>query len=87
MDILTFLLVGIIAGWAAGLIMEGHGFGIFGDIIVGIVGAFIGGLLFQAFATATAGFAGTLISSIVGAVILLALASIYKTRAPGASHR
>lgn len=78
MDILTFLLVGLIAGWAAGLIMQGRGFGVFGDIIVGIVGAFVGGLLFDAFGVGTSGFIGSLVASIIGALILLALVSLYK---------
>lgn len=78
MDILTFLIVGLIAGWAAGLIMEGRGFGVFGDIIVGIVGAFIGGLLFDAVGVSTYGFIGSVVAAIVGALILLALVSLYK---------
>ena len=45
MSILTWILVGLIAGWLAGTIMRGGGFGIIGDVVVGIVGALIGGFL------------------------------------------
>ena len=45
MNIIAFLLVGLIAGYLAGKIVEGHGFGTLGDIVVGIVGAFIGGFI------------------------------------------
>ena len=44
--LLIWLIVGLIAGWAAGQFMKGSGFGLIGDIIVGIIGAFIGGTLF-----------------------------------------
>ncbi|HED24360.1 MAG TPA: GlsB/YeaQ/YmgE family stress response membrane protein, partial [Firmicutes bacterium] len=45
MGILTWLIVGIIAGWLAGKVMKGRGFGLIGNIIVGIVGALVGGWL------------------------------------------
>ncbi len=45
MSILAWLLVGLIAGWLAGVVMKGGGFGCIGDIVVGIVGALIGGFL------------------------------------------
>jgi uncharacterized membrane protein YeaQ/YmgE (transglycosylase-associated protein family) len=45
MDILSWIVVGLIAGWLAGMVMKGGGYGVLGDIIVGIVGALIGGYL------------------------------------------
>jgi uncharacterized membrane protein YeaQ/YmgE (transglycosylase-associated protein family) len=45
MGILTWIIVGLIAGWLAGLVVRGSGYGLLGDIIVGIVGALIGGFL------------------------------------------
>ena len=45
-SLIIFLIVGAIAGWLAGQIMRGGGFGLVGDIIVGIIGAFLAGLLF-----------------------------------------
>ncbi|MGE4251852.1 MAG: GlsB/YeaQ/YmgE family stress response membrane protein, partial [Parvibaculaceae bacterium] len=44
-SILVFLLIGAIAGWLAGLIVRGGGYGLIGDIVVGIIGAFIAGLI------------------------------------------
>lgn len=46
-SILVFLIVGAVAGWLAGLIVSGGGFGLLGNIVIGIVGAFIAGLLFR----------------------------------------
>jgi uncharacterized membrane protein YeaQ/YmgE (transglycosylase-associated protein family) len=45
MGILSWIVVGLIAGWLAGLVVKGSGFGVLGDIIIGIVGALIGGFL------------------------------------------
>ncbi len=78
MEIVTFILVGLIAGWIAGLIMKGRGFGVFGDIIVGIVGALIGGFIFSLFGIETYSFLGATITAIIGAVILLFLISLFK---------
>lgn len=70
--ILIWIIVGAIAGWAAGEIMRGHGFGLVGNIVIGIVGAFIGGLLFSALGIGPGlGIIGSLITAIVGAVVLL----------------
>jgi len=47
-SLIVFLLIGAVAGWLAGLIVKGFGFGIVGNIVVGIVGAFIAGYVFPA---------------------------------------
>ena len=72
MDLLTWLIVGLIAGVLASFVMGG-GFGIIGDIIIGIVGAFVGGWLFSRLGVGTpfAGLAGTIFVAFVGAVVLL----------------
>jgi uncharacterized membrane protein YeaQ/YmgE (transglycosylase-associated protein family) len=46
-DLILFLVIGLVAGWLAGQIMKGSGFGLVGDLILGVVGAFIGGWLFS----------------------------------------
>ncbi len=80
MDILTFLIVGLIAGWLAGQIVRGHGFGLVGDIIVGIVGAFVGGFLFRVLGVGPEyGFIGSVIMSLIGAVVLLAIIKMVRT--------
>lgn len=72
MGIITFLLVGLIAGWIAGVITKGTGFGIVGDIVVGIIGAFIGSWLFGLLKLPVSyGFFGEIVVSAIGAVVLL----------------
>ena len=75
MEILTWLIVGLIAGVLASLIVGGTGYGIIGDIVVGIVGAFVGGWLFSAagWSTPWGGLAGTIFVAFIGAVVLLVI--------------
>ena len=71
-SIIIWLIVGAIAGWLAGMVVRGGGFGLIGDIIVGIVGALIGGFLLSFFLdTAGGGWWFTLFTAILGSVILL----------------
>ena len=74
MNLLLALIIGALAGWAAGEVMRGHGFGLLGNIIVGIVGALLGSLVFGLLGIQTTNIVGSLISAFVGAVILLAIA-------------
>jgi uncharacterized membrane protein YeaQ/YmgE (transglycosylase-associated protein family) len=73
MDILTWIIVGLIAGVLASLVMGGTGYGIIGDIIIGIVGAFVGGWLFSQLGVGTpfGGLPGTIFVAFIGAVVLL----------------
>ncbi len=73
MDMLWFLLIGIAAGWLAGQIMKGGGFGLIGDLIVGVIGALLGGFLFSLFGLSANGRLGSLVTATVGAVVLIAL--------------
>ena len=72
--LLWWIIVGLVAGVLASFVMGG-GFGIIGDIIIGIVGAFIGGWLFTQLGVSTpfAGIAGTIFVAFIGAVVLLGL--------------
>jgi uncharacterized membrane protein YeaQ/YmgE (transglycosylase-associated protein family) len=72
-SLIVFLLIGLIAGWLAGKIMRGGGFGLVGDLIVGVIGAFLGGWLFGLFGISAGGFIGSLITALVGALVLLFL--------------
>ena len=72
------LVVGLIAGWLAGLIMKGRGFGVLGNIIVGVVGAVIGSWIFSVLGLSAYGFLGVIIMSLVGAVVFLGLVSLIK---------
>lgn len=75
MEILTWLIVGLVAGVLASLIVGGTGYGILGDIVVGIVGAFVGGWLFTAagWHSPFAGLPGTIFIAFIGAVVLLVI--------------
>jgi uncharacterized membrane protein YeaQ/YmgE (transglycosylase-associated protein family) len=72
-SILIILLVGIVAGWLAGKIVQGTGFGLIGDICIGIVGAFIASWLFPKLGIhiATTGLVREIIVATLGAIILL----------------
>jgi len=68
---LWFLLIGLVSGWLAGMISRGGGFGLWGDLGAGVVGSFIGGYLFRLVGITGFGTIGSIISSTIGALILL----------------
>jgi uncharacterized membrane protein YeaQ/YmgE (transglycosylase-associated protein family) len=75
MNFVWFLLIGALAGWIAGLIMKGGGFGLVGDIVVGVVGGVLGGWLFGLVGLGSDGsLIGALVTAVVGAIVLIALA-------------
>jgi uncharacterized membrane protein YeaQ/YmgE (transglycosylase-associated protein family) len=77
--LIVWLIVGGIAGWLAGIIVKGYGFGLVGNIIIGIVGAFIAGLLFPRLGiTLGAGIVGAIIHAMIGAVILLVIIGLIR---------
>jgi uncharacterized membrane protein YeaQ/YmgE (transglycosylase-associated protein family) len=78
MDIILTLVIGILAGWLAGLIMKGGGYGILGDLILGIVGAYLGSWILDVLGLSTYGIIGYLIMSVLGAVVLVALIRMIK---------
>jgi uncharacterized membrane protein YeaQ/YmgE (transglycosylase-associated protein family) len=72
--IVIWLIIGAAAGWLAGMIVKGGGFGLLGDIVVGIVGAFVGGALVTMLGVSIApGLVGVIVTATLGAVALLAL--------------
>ena len=73
MDILTWIIVGLVAGVLASLVMGGSGYGLIGDIIIGIVGAFVGGWIFRQLGAGSpfGGLAGVIFIAFIGAVVLL----------------
>ncbi|HWJ23492.1 MAG TPA: GlsB/YeaQ/YmgE family stress response membrane protein [Gemmatimonadaceae bacterium] len=86
MTFLTWLIVGLIAGVLASMVMGGTGYGLIGDIIIGIVGAFVGGWLFSALGVASplGGLAGTILVAFIGAVVLLFLIRLVRRGTRGA---
>lgn len=81
MEFLWFLIIGAVAGWLAGLVMKGGGFGLLINIIVGIVGGVIGGWVFGLLGLDWGGgLVGSLVTAFVGAIILLYIASLVKKK-------
>jgi uncharacterized membrane protein YeaQ/YmgE (transglycosylase-associated protein family) len=73
MPFLTWIIVGLIAGLLASLVMGGTGLGLIGDIIIGIVGAFVGSWIFDRLGVASpfGGLGGVIFVAFIGAVVLL----------------
>jgi uncharacterized membrane protein YeaQ/YmgE (transglycosylase-associated protein family) len=79
--LIIFLVVGAVAGWLAGVIVRGYGLGLVGNIVVGVIGSFIGGWLFIHFHLVHGGgLLGDVIGATVGAVILLFLIRLVRRR-------
>jgi uncharacterized membrane protein YeaQ/YmgE (transglycosylase-associated protein family) len=78
MSLIWFLLVGLIAGWLAGKIMQGSGYGVLGDIVIGIVGAVIGGYLLSWMGIVAFGLIGSIITALFGAIVLIFLIRLVK---------
>ncbi len=75
MSILSWIIVGLIAGWLAGVVVKGSGYGVIGDIVVGVIGALLGGWMASSLFNINAGVSGINLESIlvafVGAVVLI----------------
>ena len=77
-NLIWFLIIGLVAGWLAGKIMKGKGFGLVGDLIIGVIGSVIGGWLFGLLGLSASGLIGSLITALVGAIVLLYLIRLIK---------
>lgn len=78
-SLIIFLIVGAVAGWLAGQLVKGYGFGLVGNIVVGIVGALIAGWLFPTIGiNLGSGMVAAIINATIGAVILLVLLRLVK---------
>jgi uncharacterized membrane protein YeaQ/YmgE (transglycosylase-associated protein family) len=79
MEFVWFIVVGLVAGWLAGLIVRGGGFGVVGDIVVGVLGALLGGFLFSSLcASLGGGLIGSIVVATTGAVILIFVVRLIK---------
>jgi len=76
--LIYWIVVGLIAGWAAGKIMKGGGYGTLMDIVLGIVGAVVGGFLLGLLGIHAGGLIGSILVAIVGAVFLIWLSRMMK---------
>ena len=81
MEFLWFILIGIAAGWLAGQILKGGGYGLVGDLIVGVIGALLGGWLFGLAGIAAAGLIGQLVVATLGAIVLILVLRLIKKKA------
>jgi len=75
---LWWIIIGAVAGWLAGILMKGHGFGLLVNLLVGIVGGVIGGWVFGLLGITSGGIIGSLVTALVGAVLLLWIISLFK---------
>ena len=73
--IIIFLLVGLLAGWLAGVIWKGGGFGLLWNLVIGVIGSFIGGFIFQLLGIHGYNIIGSIIAALIGALILLFIIS------------
>lgn len=80
MGFIWYILIGVLAGFVAGKIMRGGGFGLIVNLVVGIVGGVLGGWLFGLLGIYTIGIIGNLITSVVGAIVLLAIVNLFQSR-------
>ncbi len=78
-SILVWLIVGGVAGWLAGVLVAGRGFGLTGDIVIGIIGSVVAGVLFgHSVALFAHGLLGSIIAATIGAVIVLVVAKLVR---------
>ena len=80
MNIVWWLIVGLAAGYLAGVIMKGKGFGLLGNLLVGILGAVIGGYIFSLLGRDIQKFVGNLAVALAGAVILVWVVGVVKKK-------
>ena len=78
-SIVIFLAIGAVSGWIAGNLMRGGGFGLLGNMVVGIIGSFIGGNLFGWLGLSFGGLLGSILTSVAGAVVLLFIIGLIKS--------
>jgi len=78
MDFLWFIIIGAVAGWLAGTLMKGGGFGLLGDIIVGILGGIVGGWIAREVGIGGEGLIGHLLIATGGAIVLILLVRMIK---------
>jgi len=77
-SILAWIVIGAIAGWLAGVLVKGYGHGLIGNIVIGMLGAGVAGLLAPRLGLHTDTFGGNIIASLLGALVLLFLAGLVR---------
>jgi uncharacterized membrane protein YeaQ/YmgE (transglycosylase-associated protein family) len=77
-SILAWIIIGAIAGWLAGVLVKGYGFGLIGNIIIGILGAGVAGLLAPRLGLYTESFLGNIVAATLGALVLLLIVGLVR---------
>jgi uncharacterized membrane protein YeaQ/YmgE (transglycosylase-associated protein family) len=77
-SVLAWIIIGAIAGWLAGVLVKGYGFGLIGNIVIGILGAGIAGILAPSLGVYTQSFGGNIIAALLGALFLLLIVGLVR---------
>ena len=77
-NVLIWIIVGLIAGWLTGLVVKGRGFGVLGDVIIGLLGGVLGGYIFGLVGVAPTSVLGQIVVSFVGGVLLVAIVRLLR---------
>ena len=82
MGLIAWIIVGLLAGWLAGMVMKGSGYGLLGDLLLGLIGAIVGGWLFGLILPSAepTGLIGSIIVATIGAIVLVALVRLIRGR-------
>jgi uncharacterized membrane protein YeaQ/YmgE (transglycosylase-associated protein family) len=81
--LIAWLILCLFAGWLAGQFMKGGGYGLVGDIVMGVIGAFVGGLLFSFLMPGSSvGLLGSIVVAFIGAIVLIMLIRALPGRSP-----
>ena len=76
-SVIAWLLIGLIAGWLAGKVSRGRGFGCIADILIGLIGALLGGWIFTKLGILGGGFIYSIAAATIGAIVLVAIARLF----------
>jgi uncharacterized membrane protein YeaQ/YmgE (transglycosylase-associated protein family) len=76
-SLLGWIVIGMLAGWIAGEVSRGSGFGCIGNILIGLIGSVLGGWIFSKLGIGGGGFVYSLAAATVGAVVLVLIASVF----------
>ena len=77
-SVIAWIVIGAIAGWLAGVLVKGYGYGLIGNIVIGILGAGIAGILAPALGIYTESMGGNIVASLLGALVLLLLVGLVR---------
>jgi uncharacterized membrane protein YeaQ/YmgE (transglycosylase-associated protein family) len=78
MYIAIWIICGIISGWLTGLVVKGQGYGLIGDLIIGVLGGVVGGSIFGLFGLYATSLIGNIIVAVVGGVVLVAIVRVLR---------